>query len=98
DPQGRGLNAANVRIYTAAPGPGWYGKTFDNTPDLLRTADRLGQIVLPRNPFNPGGSIIHGYGHANGVLIFRIQHASGLWYRFFEVTELNMQYWLGNHD
>jgi hypothetical protein len=98
DPEGRGLNGADVRVYTAAPGPGWYGKTFDNTPDLFRTADGRGEIVLPRNPFNPGGQIVHGYGHTNGVLIFRVEHASGLWYRFFEVTELNMQYWLGNHD
>jgi hypothetical protein len=88
---------ANVRIYQATGAPGiWYGKTFDNVPDAEYTTDASGWVELPRNPFTSGGAIQHTYGIANGVLIFRVEHLGQVWYRFFEVSELNMQYWQGN--
>ncbi|MCP4251312.1 MAG: hypothetical protein GY778_30115 [bacterium] len=87
---------ASVRIYRAGTGPGWYGKTFDNTPDAEYTTDAQGYIDLPRNPFNPGGSIAHTYGHANGVMILRIQHVEQIWYRFMEASDFNMAYWAGD--
>ncbi|MBN1916658.1 MAG: right-handed parallel beta-helix repeat-containing protein [Verrucomicrobia bacterium] len=87
---------ANVRIYNAVSGPGWYGKTFDNTYDQEYTADANGYINLPRNPFNPGGTITHTYGLANGVMILRISHNGQIWYRFVEVSDFNIEYWKGN--
>ena len=88
---------ANVRIYRATPASGiWYGKTFDNVYDAEYTTDSNGYVHLPRNPFTGGDPIQHGYGYANGVLIFRIQHFGKVWYRFFEVSDLNLQYWQGN--
>ncbi|MGB9625472.1 MAG: CARDB domain-containing protein, partial [Phycisphaerae bacterium] len=34
DQYGRPRPGADVRVYRATGGPGWYGKTFDNIPDL----------------------------------------------------------------
>ncbi len=87
---------ADVKIYQAAAGPGWYGKTIDNTPDQQYFTDSDGYVHLPRNPFNPGGDIIHTYGHANSVFVFRIEYAGQIWYRIMEVSDYNMQYWQGN--
>ena len=87
---------ANVRIYQATAGPPSYGKTIDNTPDQQYYTDTNGYIHLPRNPFNPGGSIIHTRGHANGVFVFRIEYPGQIWYRVMEVSDFNMQYWQGN--
>jgi hypothetical protein len=92
----RPRTGANVRIYNAESGPGWYGKTFDNTYDQEYTAGLDGYIDLPRNPFNPGGSIVHTYGEANGVMILRVSHNGQIWYRFMEVSDFNIEYWKGN--
>jgi len=91
---GRPRSGANVRVYQAAAGPGWYGKTIDNTYDLEFVTDAQGFAHLPRNPFT-GGDIIHTYGQANGVMVLRIAHAGRVWYRFLEVTEFHMQFWAG---
>lgn len=95
DTQNRPLVGANVKVYRAVAGSGWYGKTIDNTPDLNFTTDAAGYAHFPRNPFS-SGSIQHTYGIANGVAVLRIQHTSGLWFRFIEVSDFNMQYWAGN--
>lgn len=89
---------ASVRVYQAAPGPGWYGKTIDNQWGQHYTTDSDGFIHMPRNPFNPGGSIAHTYGHANGVMVLRIAFGSQIWYRFMEASDFNMQYWQGNTE
>jgi hypothetical protein len=95
DDAGRALRAADVRVYQATAGPGWYGKTFDDTPDLFFSTDAAGYAHMPRNPFS-SESIEHYYGLSNAVVVLRIEHASGLWYHFMEVSEFNMQYWAGN--
>ena len=96
DTSGTPWAGANVRIYQSKAGPGWYGKTIDNTPDQQYYTDSDGYVHLPRNPFNPGGDIIHTYGHANSVFVFRVEYAGQIWYRFMEVPDFNMQYWHGN--
>ena len=96
DTSGMPWVGANVKIYQSTAGPGWYGKTIDNTPDQQYYTDSDGYVHLPRNPFNPGGDIIHTYGHANSVFIFRIEYAGQIWYRVMEVSDYNMQYWEGN--
>ncbi len=89
---------ATVRIYQAEGAPGWYGKTFDNNHDAEYVTDADAYIHLPRNPFNPGGSLTHTYGKADGVMILRIQHIEQIWYRFVEATDFNLQYWEGNTE
>ena len=96
DRYGRPRRAADIRVYRAVgDGQNWYGKTFDNTPDLLFTADGDGYVDFGRNPF-AAGPIVHTYGTANGVMILRIAHQGQIWYRFVEVSDFNQQYWQGN--
>ncbi len=95
DEVGQPRRGANVRIYRATSGPGWYGKTIDNTPDLEFTTDNAGYAHLPRNPF-AAGSIQHTYGIANSIMVLRIAHLDQIWYRFQEVTDFNIEYWRGN--
>jgi hypothetical protein len=94
DAEGRPLGGADVRIYQATGGPGWYGKTFDDTPDLYFTAGADGYVHLPRNPFS-SGPIEHYLGNSTAVIILRVEHNFGVWYRFLEVSEFNMAYWSG---
>jgi len=98
DTEGKPWAGAGVRIYQTQSGPDWYGKTIDNNWDQQYATDLDGYIHLPRNPFNPGGNIIHTCGQANGVMILRIAFGNQIWYRFMEVSEFNMQYWLGNFE
>jgi hypothetical protein len=97
DNQGFPVTGADVKVYRATGGPGWYGKTYDNTPDLAYTTDADGYAHMPRNPFS-NGPIYNTYGNANGVMILRVQHSSGLWYRFVEVTDFHMRYWGGDTE
>lgn len=92
---GKPLVGAEISVFRATGGPGWYGKTFDNTPDLLFTTDVDGYVHMPRNPFTDG-SLRHTYGLANTVMILRIQHTWKIWYRFVEAADFNMEYWKGN--
>jgi hypothetical protein len=98
DENGHPRPNVDVRVYDAEAGPqqGWYGKTFDNTPDQYYTTDDAGYVHLPQNPFNPGGQIEHTYGIANGVIILRVQQGTQIWYRFLEVADFNMEYWRGH--
>ena len=95
DADAQPLAGANVRVYQAAPGPGWYGKTFDNAYDLEFTTDTDGYAHLPRNPFS-SGPIVHTYGQTNGIVVLRIELGGEVWYRFLEVTEFNLAYWRGH--
>ncbi len=95
DANGAPRRAASVRVYQAVSGPGWYGKTIDNTPDLFFTTDADGYAHLPRNPFT-SDTIRHTYGVANGIMVLRIEHSGQIWYRFQEVTDFNIQFWRGN--
>ena len=90
-------DGASVRVYQAEAGPGWYGKTIDNTYDLEFTTDADGYAHLPRNPFTDG-DILHTYGIANSAMVLRVEHEEQIWYRFMEVSELNMEYWRGHEQ
>ncbi|MBK8805164.1 MAG: hypothetical protein IPO21_00370 [Bacteroidales bacterium] len=65
DQYGKIVPGATVSIYQAEPYSEWYGKTFDNTPELVFTTDAKGQTLLGHCPFSSTGSIIHGYGFSN---------------------------------
>lgn len=86
DGAGQPLVGADVRWYAAGPGPGYGGKTFDNTPEYSLTSDADGYVHLPRDPFLPGQ-------HKEAVI--RIAHGGQIWYRFFEVADMNLEYWRG---
>ncbi len=95
DETGRPRRGASIHLYRSTSGPGWYGKTIDNTADLAFTTDSAGYVLLPRNPFSTGG-IQHTYGIANGIVVLRIAHLGQIWYRFQEVSDFNIEYWRGN--
>ncbi|HSD63008.1 MAG TPA: hypothetical protein VLB50_04390, partial [Ignavibacteriaceae bacterium] len=74
DNNGNTLPGADVKIYQAGPHSGeWYGKYFDNTPDLQFTADSLGKVNAGRCPFSANGTIVHDYGYSNSIAIVRVQ-------------------------
>ncbi len=97
DDSGNLLANADVKIYCATGKPGdWYGKYYDNIPDLQLNSDENGQVLLGRCPFDSDGTIDHTYGKSNTVLIIRIEHKGAVGYAFLESTLFNMEYWRGN--
>ena len=97
DDQGNVLPNAGVKVYRATPQAGvWYGKYYDNIPDLQLSADVNGLVTLGHCPFSSTGTIVHTYGHSNSILIIRVEHAGMIGYGFLEVTAFNMEYWRGN--
>jgi hypothetical protein len=97
DSQGNPVPDASVEVYQATPQSGvWYGKYYDDTPDLQFMTDSSGYVNLGRCPFYPTGTIIHTYGHSNGVMILRVEKNGKVGYNFMEVTDFNMEYWRGN--
>ena len=99
DQDGNILPIANVEIYQATGKDEWYGKYFDDVPDIsgLITDDQ-GQVLLGQCPFDDDGDIDIGYGICNGTIIMRVEHNDGVGYGFLESTEFNMEYWRGNTD
>jgi hypothetical protein len=97
DQNGNALPYADVKIYQAGPRSGvWYGKYFDDTPDLQFTADSTGAVLVGRCPFSPTGQIVHDYGHSTSILILRVEYNGLIGYGFVEVSWFNMEYWRGN--
>lgn len=86
DGAGNPLVGAEVRWYAASAGSGYGGKTFDNTPEYTLATDADGYVHLPRDPFLPGR-------HKEAVI--RVARGNQIWYRFFEVAEMNLEYWRG---
>ncbi|MBI4535553.1 MAG: T9SS type A sorting domain-containing protein [Ignavibacteriae bacterium] len=97
DAQGLVLAGADVKVYQSTGRPGvWYGKYFDDVPDLLFTANDSGEVLLGRCPFTPTGVIQHTYGESNAILILRVQHGQRVGYTFVESSTFNFEYWRGN--
>lgn len=90
------LSNACVEIYRATPQAGtWYGKTFDDIPDLNFTADINGKINVGRNPFSTS-NIIHTFGQSQMDLIMRVESNGKVGYKVIEATDFNIEYWRGN--
>jgi hypothetical protein len=99
DTQGRSLAGARVQVFRAEPGDAGvydYAKVFDDRPDLERTADGEGRVLLGRNPFDDGP--IDTARYSNGVVVLRVEHQGRVAYLFLEVLEFNLEYWRGNRD
>lgn len=90
------LPGANIKVYQATNGTGWYNKHFDNTFDLEFTADANGVVQLGICPFDDDGTIEHTYGISNAIAIVRVQYGSLVGYGFLESADFNMEYWRGN--
>jgi hypothetical protein len=95
DQTGAPLKGAEVLYYRATGGT--YTKIFDNTPEGSYTTDDLGRVTLPRNPFG-GDQPLGGFGPASPIIIFRVKYQTQLYYLFQEMTDFNIQYWMGNTE
>jgi hypothetical protein len=97
DDIGNTLPGAIVKVYQATGQSGvWYGKYFDNIPDLTLTADAQGRVLLGKCPFSADGTIEHTYGLSNGVIIIGIHDNAKFGYTYFDSYLCNLQYWTGN--
>ena len=97
DSTGNVLANAGINIYRATEQPGvWYGKHYDDTPDLELTTNAGGQVLLGRAPFDGDGTIDHGFALANGTIIIRVEHEQRVCYAFLEATQFNIEYWRGH--
>ena len=96
DDKGNVLKNASVKIYQATGVNSWYGKTYDNIPDLQLYTDNSGSVLVGRCPFSKDGIIKHTYGLANSVIIIRIESGENVEYTFLESNAFNMEYWRGN--
>jgi hypothetical protein len=96
DEKGNVLKNASVKIYQATGIDSWYGKVYDNIPDLQLHTDKSGSVFVGRCPFSKDGIIKHDYGIANGVVILRIESNGKVVYTFLESNKFNMEYWRGN--
>lgn len=95
DLAGQPITGARVQIYQLDPsGPGLYSKHFDNIPDIDLTTDDQGAVLLPRNPFSPGEDSAGG----RLVAIVRVERDHRVAYTFWELFDLNMEYWRGHTD
>jgi hypothetical protein len=91
DQNGVPLSGAEISLYRASGD--FYNKTFDNIADAVYTADTDGKITLPRNPFGTATT----FSGSCPDIIFKVRFNSQLYFIFQEVTDFNIQYWLGNH-
>ena len=88
---------ATVSVYQAGPQAGvWYGKYYDDVPDLQLSADSLGRVLLGRCPFSETGTIEHTYGHSNSVAIVRVAQGGKLGFGFLEMSQFNLKFWIGD--
>ncbi|MBN2090883.1 PQQ-binding-like beta-propeller repeat protein [candidate division KSB1 bacterium] len=97
DTSGNILSDADIKIFQATGKTGsFYGKFYDNIPDLELTTDVNGQVLLGTCPFDSDSTIEHTHEKANGTLILRAEHKGRVGYSFLDVTDFNMEYWQGN--
>ncbi len=99
DQHGNPLAGADLYVYQARRHePDWYGKAYAEPPDILTQTDERGRVSFDRTLFSKDGRIIHGWGHANSVVLMRITHAGRHYFLFEEVSDCNLAYVLGHTD
>lgn len=97
DSQGNILSNASIKIYQSTGNAGqWYGKYYDDLPDLVLSTDSSGFVNVGRCPFSSDGFMEHTYGKSNAVMIIRVEKDGKVGYAFFESMWFNLQYWTGN--
>ncbi|MBN1917896.1 MAG: hypothetical protein JW889_08310 [Verrucomicrobia bacterium] len=100
DQDGRPLAGAEVWVYQAeGNGLSWYGKVFDNVPDIKTITDDKGQAVFEgKTLFSPDGHIAHTFGISQGVVIIRITQGDKHYFIFEECTDPNIACNTGHKD
>ncbi|MFC1504678.1 CARDB domain-containing protein, partial [Spirochaetota bacterium] len=97
DKNGSVVKNCAVSVYRAEPPEPfvWYGKVYDNIPDMSLSTDSTGSANLGRNPFEEDDDF-----HAieRGVIILRTEYSGYVSYHFLSVVYFNLEYWKGNTD
>ncbi len=96
DPFGNLIAGANIRIYQSiGDAKAWYATHYDDVPDLERSTDANGQVLIGRCPFSKDGTIINYFGGSNTVAIVRAQKDGQVLYGFLESRLFNLAHWRG---
>jgi hypothetical protein len=90
DQNGIPLAGAEIALYRGAGS--FYSKTFDDIAEQTFTADDAGKIILGRNPFGATAT----FGGSVPDIVFKVRYNNQLYFFFQEVTDFNIQHWLGN--
>lgn len=97
DQDGNPMKNASLRIYRPVGVEGaWYGKFYDNEPDMVLKTNGKGEVKLGRCPF--GEKVVQDYGVANNLLIIRVEKDGRVGYGFLESTHFNLAYWRGETE
>ena len=98
DGKGQPIPDPTVTVYRATGYAGdWYGKQFDDTPDLTFTGDANGCVEVGRNPF-ADGNLQHGYGLSNMTAILKVESGDRTGFCVLEAGLFNMEYWRGHTE
>ena len=82
-------------MWTSYPATGgFYNKFFDGLADASSTTDAQGFIHLGRNPFGATTN----FGSSLPDVIFKVRYRGIPYWMFQEVTDFNLQYWMGNQE
>jgi hypothetical protein len=95
DGHGQPLAGASVTVYRSAGTSEWYGKQFDDTPDLTFTADALGRVNVGRNPF-ADGPLQHTYGISTMIALVKAEVGGRAGFAFLKAGLFNLEYWRGH--
>jgi hypothetical protein len=100
DQNGRPLAGAGVWVYQAkGDGLSWYGKVFDDEPDIKTTTNAEGQGVFDgKTLFAADGKVDHTFGVSEGVVIVRVTVDGKHYFTFEECTDPNIAYNSGHKD
>lgn len=86
-------SGASVEVYRARQFPyAYYGKIFHGPPDRVLTGDERGEVELGAFPFSSDASQSNAW---NRVLLLKITYQGLSSYQFFDITQTNLAYWMG---
>lgn len=93
------VGGIKVEVFQGKPFPLWYGKYFDGPAAIVGYTDTNGRVNLGKFPFdNERDEIVHTWGHSNALILVRFSSGGDTEYRFFEVTQANEAYWMGQTE
>jgi len=109
DSQGNPAPGVEVSLYQRNGEPDWVGApAFDGPPDISGTTDASGLFLLTNRPANGGtitanGHVLHDnpFGvidiiGSQNLFLVQLRHGDHEEYRWLDITEVNLAYWMGD--